>query len=506
VTRASWFEVLKHFGRSDLIVLANATTPERDFPPLSPKELAAIDEANAKFHAEETRKAKERDEKINAANGSQDAADNDDAHIWTLQEICDQWCYVRDSKAFVCLTDFERRLDKQGFDDAFADIPRGKARTLSKLLLGNKKTLTKVDRMVYKPGRRMFLEHRSLLNLYRPSDIVPAKGDTTLWNAHLAYLFPDKADRDLVLNWCGWLLQHLDLKPKHALLVAGRAEGTGKTFISRVITHILGKHNVEPVGPSDLDSQFNEYALKSKLILIEELDALEKANVAKKLHPMVTEERIKVNDKNVKRINIDNCFGIFAMTNEDAAIPLKNKDRRWLVVRTEAKPKPYDYYTPLYGTDGVGGLVRDDKAIAAVAWELLHRDLGKYNGADRAPATTAKASMVEAGMTDLERWLHSQIGNYPFNLDLIQIDDVLSVMPARFTRTGMNVTRTITPFLKHTLQGYDFPNQHYLKNGDRVRLWAINGSAERLKDLTTAQRARLYEQQEKPAPNPSDFE
>ena len=58
-----------------------------------------------------------------------------------------------------------------------------------------------------------------------------------------------------------------------------------------------------------------------------------------KLHPMITQERLAINDKGIQTYAIDNCFGMMGFTNEDTAIRLTKQDRRYLVVRTYAGPR-----------------------------------------------------------------------------------------------------------------------------------------------------------------------
>jgi hypothetical protein len=446
-------------------------TPEANFGgvnELSPEEKAAFAESETAFPQGEPVKEL-----------------SDDPY----QIVRREWVYVKNSKLFVKLTNFDFMWDKTGFDDAHAHIPRGKASRLSKVLLERtKNTIAKPDEMVYAPGKPLLFD--SKLNLYKASEVVAAQGDTTLWNEHLKYLFPDQEDRDHVLNWCAWLIQNLVLKPKHALLIAGSTQGTGKTFIAEVLTRILGKANVAPVSEDELSSQFNEWALRAKMILVEELNTIDRNHVAKKLHPIITQERIKINNKNDKRITIDNCFGIFCMTNEDAAIPLKDTDRRYLVVRTKAALREDHgaYGAALYAfLDNAAG-------IAAVMWELQHRDLGAYSGAGRAPYTAAKAAMVASGLSDLEDWLESEKLNPPFSFDLVCIqDDIMPNVPPRLARGSVSLSRAITSFLTHKLKGYPFPDQHRLKSGRKVRLWALHGKDGILGKMDPRERAALYE-------------
>jgi hypothetical protein len=389
------------------------------------------------------------------------------AREWTAQEVFEEWVWVAKQKQFILRAYPDLAFDKESFDSKFNYLTKGKS--ISRAMFSNRNnTVRKLDSLVYKPGLPEFcmVGPTTNLNLYKPSDIVPAEGDTTIWNEHMVYLLPNEGDRKKFLNWWAWKLQNIGKKPKHALLFQGKIPGTGKSFVSDMMERIFGKDNVSPVGPDELSGQFNEWALKSILLVIEELRALEKTQIKHKLHPIITQERIKLNDKNVKRFTLENCFGIYAMTNAAAAIQIDNGDRRYLVIETKAEPKPHDYYVRLYA------LLNDPKGIAAIAYELLHRDLEGYDGQGRAPGTTAKASMIEAGATDIERWMDEHAGRYPLNCTLIKLDDVIEAMPRRLeSRSGLY--HTIGEILERKFRGGKLGQ---IRIGtDRPNLWGING-------------------------------
>ena len=388
--------------------------------------------------------------------------------VKSYKQICEEWVWVAGTKQFVKINYPELRWDKEQFDDAFS-YAKGKASKLSKTIFERVgTTMRKVDGMVYKPGLPKFcmVGPTSNFNLYEPSDIVSASGDTSIFDKHIDYLIPNKGDRKKFLNWWAWKLQNIGKKQKHALLLFGRTPGTGKSFIADLMERIYGKDNVSPVGPDELSGQFNEWALKCNLVVIEELRALEKTQIKNKLHPMITQTRIKLNDKNVKRFTLENCFGFFMMTNEPAAIKLDNSDRRYLVIETKALPKPHSYYVRLFK------LLDDPKAIGAIKYQLEHRDLEGYSGEGRAPETTAKLNMIEAGSSDIEQWMTMHAGEYPLTCTVISLDDILKIMPGRISaRSG--IYNTISDVLERKFKGGKLGQVRV--NGERPYLWGING-------------------------------
>jgi hypothetical protein len=333
--------------------------------------------------------------------------------------FCEGWVYVEWAERFFERDDLTQKpwtnssVEKK-FSGLKRKVGKTKERTFTGAIFENQypQSCRKANLVTYKPHKDWVefptIHGKPYYNIYRPSDVVPCAGDTTFWHEHLKYLFPDQESRDHVLNWCAWLVQNLHKKPMHALLIAGRQQGTGKSFISGVLGRIVGKHNTSHVDQNGLDSQFNEWAQKAKLITIEELRALDKGKVKLNLHHMITQETIQINDKNEKRHEIDTCFGILGNTNDDAAIPLEDGDRRYLVVRTEADPLDKSYYLELFAKLG------DPAAMGAVAFELLNRKLGDYSGLGRAPETAAKQAMKVAGLTPLQAHLHEHRHEEPF--------------------------------------------------------------------------------------------
>ena len=91
-------------------------------------------------------------------------------------------------------------------------------------------------------------------NQFLPSKVVPAEGDTSTWDTHLEYLFPDEDDRNRVLDWMAWVYTHPTLHPNHALAVIGRTQGTGKSFLQRVLAKLLSSTAASPVSQKTLEA------------------------------------------------------------------------------------------------------------------------------------------------------------------------------------------------------------------------------------------------------------
>jgi hypothetical protein len=398
---------------------------------------------------------------------------------WTKDQVIDEWVYVIEIASWLRINDEVaensslKPLSCDKFNNAFSYL--AKTGKISDVLLKMKKGgVRRMDRLVYQPGEGQFLgETGTLLNMYRPSPIKPAEASTNkaraaveMWDAHLEYLFPDQANRDHALNWMAWLLQNIALKPKHALILQGEKQGTGKTFLARMMRAILGSYNAKVISQSAITGTFNPWAQHSKLLVVEELHSVNKVVASNKFHDLITEEPIEINIKNQTQFEIDNCFGVMAMTNADDPVSIGRFDRRYLILRTLAEPRGAAYFNALYA------LLRDPAAIAAIGWELLERDVMGYNGQGPAPSTAAKAAVVDASATGLEFWMMERAEMWPLKGRLITIDDVINVLPHRHERER-GVEKSIATILKHKFKG-DPLGKVSLGDGTRVPLWAIN--------------------------------
>lgn len=370
-----------------------------------------------------------------------------------------------------------------GFDAHFKYVQRkGK---LSEALLSEKAgSIERYDSLVYQPGKPENVD--GAFNLYRPSGVVPAEGDISWWDAHLEYLFPKTEDREHVLNWLAWFVQNIDRKPKHALLIQGHVQGTGKSFIPNMMRKIIGESNAANVTQTDLTSQFNGFAMRAKLLVIEELRAVERNEVRNRIHPMITEDSVSINEKNMPRFDMPNVFGFIAMTNLDAAISLDKTDRRYVVVRTDAMPKDPGYYQTLYAK------LRDPDAIAAVAYSLMNRQLGRYSGAGPAPMTLAKKQMIYAGYSDLEQFMLSSTHIWPFNGRIVTIEDFVDAIPPEIARKAGRLRANVASAMREHFGAIEL-GQPRLSNGSRPRVYAINGSGIANIQVSNEKLAELYE-------------
>lgn len=453
-----------------------------------------VDKKKIKRESSEREAGRVRD-KLVAKGGTLPPADPD---AKTVASICNRFVWIIGMKRWVDrivpIGARERDIwDTKSFDSKYNSILAPKSGSGSDKLFRMKKGgPEKLPVLAYRPEQLEIADRGDAYNMYRQPDVVPMPGDTAWWDEHLAYLFPDEVYRNHLLNWMAWLVQNLGDKPKHALIIQGEVNGTGKSFIGKVLARILHEANVSIVPQNGLSGRFNNWAMACKLILIEELRASDKRAVKESLHDIITEERINIERKGIDSFMIDSCFGVMAFTNDDAALDLDNTDRRYLVIRTdrteaEARAKSAEgYFVTLFAK------LKDPAAMAAVASVLMTRDLKGYSAQQPAPMTAAKAGMKKAAMTDLDDHLDEKRLKWPLSGRVITIEDVISDLPRRLETKGYRLHHAIKKFLMSELGGVEL-GQCPTPSGARHRLYAINGSAAILAGSSRAAAGAIYE-------------
>jgi Family of unknown function (DUF5906) len=402
-----------------------------------------------------------------------------------LKQIAKEWVWATKQKRFVRRSD-GMMWDMQQFDGMF-NYATDKA-SVSKAMFKTKKLLRRVESIAFQPGKP--IEYDNKFNIWRPSPIVAKRNEDAamMFFKHLAWLFPE-TDCNHVLNWLAWVYQHQDLKPTHALLIVGETFGTGKSFVARVFERLIGMINTQRPKNSSLTGQFNGWVAQCKLAIIEELMQIGRREVANELRDMITEPTIEVNIKNVPAFLIESFLAMMAITNHTNAIPVEKGDRRWLLggsAITIAQKEEKDaagYYAKLMA------VLDDQDALSGIAWELKHRNLGRYTGHGMAPLTDIKRTMIQLTTSDINGWLTENVHNDPLNRRLVNIRaDIVPAIPEDIRRTARGIDKAIAIFLAKELQGVNL-DDHKVQ-GKVVKLWSINGPS--LAKLEPAERVAMY--------------
>ena len=450
-TRGSWFKTLAFFGNDDLLARMNPTN-----------EFDAIDDADIAPPANVT-------------------PSGTDAEFEIIRK---GYVYFGRQEVFFNLRDWEM-WKPTAFDRYFAGVSvmgkETKNTPLSMHVLRNR--LVPLYRSIcFQPGNTRKNVNGGRFNMWVPSDIVPKKGDTTIIDVHMEYLFPDIEDRKHVLNWLAWVYRNQGKKPRHALLVHGEMTGTGKSFIASLMRRLLGKKlpngiyaNTTRIKGATLDAAHGGWEYGTKLLIIEEVRPGFGSSqaVVKGLHEVVSEDTLYVDLKNMQPEEIPNYIAAILFSNKANALTIENNERRYLIVTVDAAgklmPKPKPYYKVLYD------LLDDDKAMAAIAYQLANRDLEGYSGESAAPLTVAKTKMAEETRDELEVWFDEFKTKPPLSYQFVTLDEVLDVIPKLTASKTSNLRNRVIGLLRGQLNGESIEKVRLGGRKDaQPNLWYIN--------------------------------
>lgn len=375
------------------------------------------------------------------------------------------WVYVADAEQFVRRKDGHKFRQSQWKALYAGRYPDG---DVLSAVWRDRIPVRKFEQLVYLPGKAEFPdgERGTRYNIWRKSGVEARPGDVSIFLDHMAFLFPNEGDRDLVLDYLALLTQKPDKKIHFALLVRG-SQGTGKSWIGNLMEKIIGRPNVVRPSNDEVVARWTRWLEGSQLAIVEELMAIGRLEVANRLKPVITDPFIRIEEKNCPLYSIPNHINFLCFTNHEDALKIEHGDRRWLVVFSPAAKREAAYYERLFGYLERGG------AAFVKHWLMQRRIV--LNGHGVAPETSGKETMRRMAMGDAESYLLDlfEAGQKPFDFDLVRVDDLVQAVPARLSGRS-NLRTRLSKFLKEELGAVG--HTRYTK-GDAERpsyqLWCI---------------------------------
>lgn len=402
----------------------------------------------------------------------------------TRQGVADEWVYVIDAEMFIRRSD-GKKWKKEQWKARYAGLREG---DIVNAVFKGQFPVRKFEALEYLPCESEFPdgEDGGRYNIWHPSGVEAKPGDVQPFIDHMAYLFADEVERGHALDYLAMLVQRPDQKVNFALLVKG-GQGTGKSWIGRLITAIIGRRNVVLPSNSEVMSQWTAWTEGAQLGIVEELMAPGRFDMANRLKPIITEPYLRIESKGCSLYSIPNKLNLLAFTNHDDAVPIERGDRRWLVLFSDAKPLDEAYYERLFQ-------YLDGEGPAAVKHWLMQRQIG-LNPKGMAPKTVGKDQMRRLSMGDAEQFLTELMeeGAAPFDFPLVRFDEVLAAVPADVARRSPGLRNRVTKWI--TGEAAAVKHERYKKQDGSGRqnchLWSTRDHAY-WSDLGAAARIDAY--------------
>lgn len=273
-----------------------------------------------------------------------------------------------------------------------------------KMWLGSeKRRCVTEEQIVFDPSRKCGPE---CINLYGGLEMVPIKGNCQPILELLYHLVDKDEDvRDWILDWIAYPLQNPGAKMPTSVIMHGD-EGSGKNLFWEVVRDIYGEYGTI-VGQDQLEDKFNDWLSRQLFIIGDEvLSRQEMRHLKGKLKAMISGKEIKINTKMMPVRSEANHVNLVFLSNELQPNALDASDRRYCVVWTPPKLERAFYQQVAE--------CRDKGGKEAFLFEMLARDLSRFDPFSPPPMTKAKGDLIDLGRPNPERWfLEWQAGNLP---------------------------------------------------------------------------------------------
>lgn len=332
---------------------------------------------------------------------------------WTYVSGLDRF-YNTSTKATLTLQGFNLTYNRLVLTDAHGDPmpPAVWATSVAQLPV--------VYRLEYVPylGPTFAIDGQDCANLYRPESVPSTPSSLSVedleaigWlERHIAMLVPMAGERDDLLDWMAFQVQHPGRKVLWAPVIKG-VQGDGKSLLGSMLSAAMGGENVREIAAATIESSpFTGWATGQCVGVIEELklQGHNRHDVVNKLKPLITNERIEIHAKGRDPYTALNTTNYLVLTNHSDALPMDEHDRRYAAFFSPwASILELERAVTAQGLDMVDYWEQTWAAIrkrpGAVRLWLLGRDLSRFNPHARAPLTQHRELMIEAAMADDEQ-------------------------------------------------------------------------------------------------------
>jgi len=202
------------------------------------------------------------------------------------------------------------------------------------------------------------------------------------------------------------------------------ASGSGKGLIVDIIADMLGRPNCSlNVGDSDLQSSFNSYISNVQFLHLNEIasDYHSRHGVSGRVKAMVTDPVLRLNQKNMPEIAIDNFLNIIINSNKPNPVEADMDDRRTNFIVSNKSLSKCDWWK------GDKSYQKAKKEALKFGNYLLNIKLDVNKATTPMPMSKAKQSVIEQTTSDL-----ALVGKAINELDYERIIDLLDIDESDF--------------------------------------------------------------------------
>ena len=330
-------------------------------------------------------------------------------------------------------------------------------------------------------------EGKFFLNTYRKShpeaNKEGAKAAAAIFEEHLRQLITEPEYRRIVMDWMAYVVQYPGRKIRWAILFQG-GEGCGKTFFFEAMKAVLGADHAKLVNKSSVSSQWNEWAVGSQIVAIEEIRVVgaNRYDVMNSLKELITNDMVPINQRAKDTRTVRNVTNYILFSNHHDALALAQGDRRYCIIksklqlREDIKALGTEYFTRLFDmlVENAGGLryVLENHQISA-----------DFNPNGPAPRTTYLDEVIDDTADEIQSIIKNVVSDDETPLVCAEFIST-SVLSAVFTTEGHK--QPSPQHLAAVLRGMGYRKMGRFRvaadDEDRHPIWMLASVAQRVTD------------------------
>lgn len=312
------------------------------------------------------------------------------------REFAEGVAYTVSPPRFIFRDRPSRDLSADEFNALTAPFSHARKETANKLL---DEFECQHHRIVYHPAHAsgpLTVGDQRCFNVFEPSRVKPIAGDARLWEEYLEHLVPDEEERARLKRWLATLIAVPSVRMRYGLLLISITQGVGKNTLAKMLQRLLGSTNISfPSEHSVVDSQFNGWLARKRLIFIAEIYSGHSRKANDKLKAVLADDDIEVNQKGIDQYRLDNWATVIACSNSEAAVQIETDDRRWYVPELTEALKPTEWWQGFYSWIAGQG----PGIVLNWAQEYV-REHGHVRTGDHAPTSKRKRTIAEASRSE----------------------------------------------------------------------------------------------------------
>lgn len=245
-----------------------------------------------------------------------------------------------------------------------------------------------------------------------------------------------------LLGWMARMVQQPDAPGEVAVVMKGN-RGTGKSFFTKILGSLFGRHYLQVSDSKHLVGSFNAHLRDTVLLFGDEAFFAGDKKHESVLKTLVTEEHLVIEGKGIDAEAASNYVHLVLASNDDWVVPAGLDERRFFVLEVgEGRKQDHSYFKKIRKDIDDGGLEN-------LLHFLLTYDLSEYE-VRMVPQTLALQEQKILSMPAETQWLFEKLwdgrvllNHQKWHTDVVKdmlYDDYISELQAQ--GRGFRMTRT----------------------------------------------------------------